>query len=166
MDIEGKTIWQVAAGNGKDTHYAKQCLQQDVIVFGPGSYGAWPDCELPMRANGWTAMKAGIIRRFAEDVKPRDIVVLRVGTQNVYGVGEVVGNYGFSEAFRNVQGWDLQHFRRVRWLWHQDGEPETFPVHTLKFGSSVQHVISPVVRQWLETLEVPAEAYKRPLCAL
>jgi len=79
----------------------------------------------------WTVTKAGIIRRFAEDITPGDVVVLRVGTQHVYGVGEVVGDYGFSNLFSNVQGWDLQHYRRVRWLWHQDGEPEVFPVYTL-----------------------------------
>lgn len=45
MNIEGKTLWQVAAGDGKNTHYAKQCLQQDIIVFGPGRYGAWPGCK-------------------------------------------------------------------------------------------------------------------------
>ncbi len=166
MDIEGKTIWQVAAGNGKDTHYAKQCLQQDVIVFGPGRYGAWPDCEMPMRTNGVSSTHVGIVKRFAENLKPRDIVVLRVGTQQLYGVGEVVGDYDFSEAFSNVQGWDLQHFRRVRWLWHQDGEPELFPVYSLKLGSSVQYLTSPLVRSWLEQLDIPAEAYSRPLSAL
>jgi predicted Mrr-cat superfamily restriction endonuclease len=129
MNIEGKTLWQVAAGNGKNTHYAKQCLQQDVVVLGPGRYGAWPECKMPMLADTkaspmWTTTKAGIIKRFAEDIKPGDIVVLRVGTQYAYGVGEVVGNYGFSNQFSNVQGWDLQHYRRVRWLWHQDSEPE------------------------------------------
>lgn len=155
MNIVGKTIWQIAAGNGNTTHYAKLCLQNDVVVFGPGRYGAWPDCELPMRAAGWTATKAGIIRRFAEDVRSGDLVVLRVGTQQVYGVGEVVGDYGWSDLFADVQGWDLQHFRRVRWLWHLDGEPQTFPVYSLRFGSSVQRLISPVVRHWLEGLELP-----------
>ena len=166
MNIEGKVVWQVAAGNGKNTHYAKQCLQQDVIVFGPGQYGAWPDCEIPMRANGWTAMKVGIIRRFAEDISPGDIVVLRVGTQHIYGVGEVVGHYDWSEKFGNVQTWDLQHFRRVRWLWHRDGEPEEFPVYSLKFGNSVQRLISPVVRHWLESLDIPSDAYGRRLHTL
>ena len=165
-NIDNKTIWQIAAGNGKTTHYAEQCLQQDVVVFGPGRYGAWPDCDLPMRGNGWTATKAGIIRRFAEDISPGDIIVLRVGTQHVYGVGEIVGDYDWSDLFSDVQGWDLQHFRRVRWLWHQDGEPEVFPVYSLKLGSSVQYLISLEVRRWLEALDVPAEAYERPIYKL
>ena len=166
MNIDGKTIWQIAAGNGKNTNYARQCLEQDVVVFGPGRYGPWPDCRLPMLAAGWTTLKAGIIRRFAEDIKPGDLVVLRVGTQQVYGVGEIVGPYGFSERFSNVQTWDLQHFRRVRWLWHQDSDPQPFPVYTLKLGSSVQYLTSPQVRRWLETLDIPADAYARPLATL
>ena len=169
MNIEGKTIWQIAAGDsklrndGKPRNYAKECLQQGVVIFGPGRYGPWPDCEIPMRGDGWTATKAGIIKRFAEDMKPGDVVVLRVGTQHIYGVGEIVGDYDFNEAFANVQGWDLQHLRRVRWLWHQDGEPEVFPVYSLKVGSSVQYLISPIVRSWLEGLDVPEDAHNKPL---
>ncbi len=154
MDIEGKTVWQIAAGNGKETHYAKFCLEQNVVVFGPGRYGAWPDCKTPMLVAGWTTTKAGIIKRFAEDVKQGDVVVLRVGTQQVYGVGEIVGGYDFSERFSNVQGWDLQHFRQVRWLWHLNGDFEQFPVYSLKLGSSVQYLVSPMVRHWLEALDV------------
>jgi hypothetical protein len=163
MEIEGKTIWQIAAGNGDSTHYAALCLEADVIIFGPGKYGAWPDCELPMLANGWTRTKAGIVRRFAETINEGDLVVLRVGTQNVYGVGEVVGGYQWNDLFRDVQGWDLQHVRRVRWLWHQDGKEKRFPVYSMKFGTSVQYLISPEVRHWLESLTVPEEAYSREL---
>ena len=166
MDIKGKTIWQIAAGNGEDTNYAELCLLEDAIVVGPGRYGAWPDCERPMRVNGWTGMKVGIIKRFAEDISPGDIIVLRVDTDKIYGVGEVVGKYGHSEIFSNVQGWDLQHFRRVRWLWHKNGKPKMFHPHTLKFGSSVQYLISEEVRYWLEALDIPSAAYTRPLMAL
>jgi hypothetical protein len=163
MDIQGKTIWQIAAGNGDNTHYAKLCLEKDAVIFGPGKYGAWPDCAVPMRVNGWTSMKIGIVRRFAEDIKAGDIVVLRVGTQNVYGVGEVVGGYDWSEKFADVQGWDLQHMRRVRWLWHKDGAPKTFPVYTLKLGSSVQYVISREVTRWIESLDISDDVLNRPL---
>jgi len=163
MNIEDRTIWQISAGDGTNKNYVNLCLQHGVVICGPGKYGAWPDCKAPMLADGRTAMQAGIIRRFAEDVSQGDIVVLRLGASRVYGVGEVVGRYGHSEIFSNVQGWDLQHFRRVRWLWHQDGKPKIFPTYTLKFGSSVQYLISPVVREWLESLDIPSEAYSTPL---
>lgn len=154
MNTEGKTIWQVAAGNGDNTHYANFCLQQNVIVIGPGHCGAWPDCEMPLRSDGVSSRRVGIVRRFAEDMRARDIVVLRVGTQQVYGVGELIGNYDWSEDFSNVQGWDLQHFWRVNWLWHQDGKPKLFPVYALNLGNSVQKLTSPEVRHWLHSLDI------------
>ncbi len=166
MNIDGKTIWQVSAGDGKHTHFANLCLALDVVLLGPGRYGTWPECKQPMLADTktvWTTTKAGILKRFAEELKPGDLVVLRVGTQHIYGVGEVVGDYGFSQLFGKVQTWDLQHYRRVRWLWHQDGKPETFSVYSLKLGSSVQHLISPEVQHWLKTLDIPEEAHHRSL---
>ena len=163
MDIKNKTIWQIAAGNGIHTHYAKMCIEKDVVVFGPGRYGPWPECRIPMLADGWTTTKAGIIKRFAEDIHAGDLVVLRVGTQHVYAVGEVVGKYGYSSLFGDVQGWDLQHFWRVRWLWHRNGDPKVFPVYTLKLGSSVQYLISPAVRLWMESIYLPPATLTRPL---
>ncbi len=152
MNIEGRTIWQVAVGNG-NKNYADQCLQENVIIIGPGHYGAWPDCREAMRKDGITSQRIGIVKRFAEELKLHDLVVLRVGTQEVYGLGEIVGSYDWSNNYKNVDGWDLQHFRQIHWLWHQDGKPKRFDVHTLKFGSSVQYLISPVVRRWLESLD-------------
>jgi hypothetical protein len=155
MDIEGKTIWQVAAGNGDNTHYAKLCLQQNVILIGPGNCGPWPDCERPLREDNVSARRVGIVRRFAEDMRVGDLVVLRVGTQQVYGVGEIIGNYDWNADFKNVQGWDLQHFRRMKWLWHQDGKPKTFPVYSLNLGNSVQKLTSPTMHHWLQSLSIP-----------
>jgi len=39
MNLDGRTVWQVAAGDGNTTHFAKQCLQEGIIIFGPGHYG-------------------------------------------------------------------------------------------------------------------------------
>ncbi len=39
MKTIGKEIWQIAAGNGEYTHYAKLCLDKDVIILGPGKCG-------------------------------------------------------------------------------------------------------------------------------
>lgn len=154
MNIEDKTVWQVAAGNGDNTHYAKLCLRQNVIIIGPGHCGPWPDCEEQLRQDNTSARRMGIIRRFAEDMKPRDLVVLRVGTQQVYGVGELVGNYDWSDDFSDVQGWDLQHSWRVNWLWYQEDKPKTFPVYSLNLGNSVQKLTSPTVRHWLHSLDI------------
>lgn len=101
MNIDGKSIWHIAAGNG-EKHYAKLCLDKEVIIVGTGNEGPWPECERALRSRE-TALKVGITRRFAEDIKQGDLVILRVGTQNVYGVGEVVRGYGWSDLFGNVQ---------------------------------------------------------------
>ena len=167
MDIENRTIWQVAAGNGKDTNYAKTCLYQDVIILGPGKYGPWPECEADVRAESdGDGSKAGIIRRFAEEITPGDLVVLRIGTQEAYGVGIVEGPYQWNALFADVQGWNLQHVRRVRWLWHGYGTPYHFPAHTMKFGSTVQYLTSPLVREWITGLNIPERAYTRTLATL
>jgi hypothetical protein len=166
MNIQDKTIWQIAAGNGDRTHFAKLCLDEDVVIIGPGRYGPWPGCKLPMLADksaDFTPRKAGMIRRFVEDIAVGDLVVLRVGTQQVYGVGEVASGYQFNQKFANVQTWDLQHVRRVRWLWKADPRPQSFPTYALKFGNSVQYLISPEVQAWLRTLSVPESAYERQL---
>lgn len=105
----------------------------------------------------------GMLRRFSETIKPRDIIVLRIGTQNVYGVGEVVGPYLWDARFEDVQGWGLQHVRRVRWLWHKSGQPMTFPSYSLKLGSTVQTLDSPAVLAWLESLPVTDGEYARAL---
>jgi len=41
MDIEGKKIWQQAAGD-MDRDYVDLCLKWDVILNGPGHRGSRP----------------------------------------------------------------------------------------------------------------------------
>jgi predicted Mrr-cat superfamily restriction endonuclease len=55
-----------------------------------------------------------------------DLVVLRVGTAKVAAVGQVVGNYEWHDGFGDVDGWNLQHVRRVRWLWKNPVSPKAF----------------------------------------
>lgn len=152
MDIAGKNLWQIAAGNGDNTHYAQQCLDAGVILVGPGKWGPWPDCEADMRAGGFSSFSVGKLRRFTDDIKVGDLVVLRVGTREVYGVGEVIGSYDWRKEFGNVQGWDLQHCRSVRGLWKANPSPKVFETYAMKFGSSVQRLISPQVQAWMKTL--------------
>ena len=70
------------------------------------------------------------------------------------GVGVAVGGYLWHDAFGDVDGWSLQHLRRVIWLWTGS---QTFPSHTLKFGDTVQPLDTrqgqnTVVRDWISTL--------------
>ena len=52
----------------------------------------------------WTKLKMAMLRYFAEEIKPDDLIVLRIGTQAIYGMGEVVEPYAWKSIFDNVQG--------------------------------------------------------------
>ena len=100
---------------------------------------------------------------FADSVKKRKCnrvisSVLRIGTKHIYGVG-VVGEYSWCDEFNDVDGWDLGHTRRVRWLWRYDVEgnckPKDFDTYEMKLGDTTQHLDAPAVVSWLESLQVP-----------
>ncbi|MCR4418722.1 MAG: hypothetical protein QHH27_03270 [Clostridia bacterium] len=49
MDVFGRKIWQVSAGD-EDCHWADLCLEWDVVLNGPGSEGPWPACLERLRS--------------------------------------------------------------------------------------------------------------------
>lgn len=161
MDLTGRTIWQQAAGD-RNRNYARLCLKWDVILNGPGKFGPWPDCKDALRRSR-SGRKITDLQRFYEGMKEGHLVVLRLGTSRVMGVGEVVGPYEHHEAFGDVDGWDLQHVRRVRWLWASPEEPTDFDTYALKLGDTTQRLDSEPVEEWLRTLDIPDEAWERPL---
>ena len=164
MNIQGTSIWQVAAGDTK-RDYVDLCLVRDVILNGPGEYGPWPICEEMIRSDGYTAWKIADLRRFCEKIQDGDFVVLRLGLSAIYGVGQVVGDYKHSNAFNDVDGWTLAHVRRVRWLWKYKEKPKEFEGNTLKRGTT-QRLSSPHVELWLKTLQISDTEYERPLVDL
>ena len=93
-----------------------------------------------------------------------DLVVLRRGTHAVLGVGEIIGDYEWREAFNDVDGWAIAHVRRVNWLWKNDEEPKEFDKYTLKWGDTTQRLNAPDVESWLESLEISdAERERTPV---
>lgn len=165
MDTSGKIIWQQAAGD-TDRNYADLCLKWDVILNGPGYAGPWPSCEGDLRAGGMSARKATDIRRFSGEMQDGDFVVLRTGTASVRGVGQVVGPYEWCDEFGDVDGWDLQHVRRVRWLWHSHGDPQAFENYSMKLGDTTQKLGGGAVADWLAALDIPKDAWSRPLTSI
>jgi len=123
MKSSGKAIWQQATGD-TDRNYSDLCLKWDVILNGPGYAGPWPDCDKKLRSDNWASRKLTDISRFAEDMKGGDIVVLRLGTATVMGVGQIDGPYEWCDEFGDIDGWELQHVRRVRWLWKDINNPQ------------------------------------------
>ena len=165
MDIRGKTIWQQAAGD-TDRDYVDLCLKWDVILNGPGGCGPWPECKASLREAGEQERKITDLRRFCDQVNEGDLVVLRLGTRKVFGVGQIVGGYEWCGNFNDVDGWDLAHVRRVRWFWKYNGNPKEFDTYTLNWGDTTQRLNAPTVNTWLESLEISEAERKRPLVDL
>jgi hypothetical protein len=165
MNISGKAIWQQAAGD-TDRNYSKVCLDWDVILNGPGDAGQWPTCATVLSSEGWSARKLTDLKRFSEEIKDGDFVVLHVGTSTVCGFGQIVGNYEWHDEFGDVDGWDLQHVRRVRWLWRSENGPKEFDTYALKQGDTTQKLNSGPVMEWVSNLDIPEDATRRPLVVL
>lgn len=162
MDISEKNIWQQACGD-TDRNYSAICLKWDVILNGPGYAGAYPECVEQFKKNNIASRKITDIKRFSIEIKEGDIVVLRLGTKIILGVGLVVGNYEWLQEFSDIDGWDLQHVRRVKWLWK--GEKK-FKTYALKQGDTTQKLTSKECVEWLEALDVNASEYERELVSL
>lgn len=158
MDISGKTIWQQAAGD-TDRNYSDLCLKWDVILNGPGHVGPWPAVDPKCSARKVTDLK-----RFAEEMKDGDLVVLRIGTSTVLGVGQIVGLYEWCDMFGDVDGWRLQHVRRVRWLWQ--GESPLLDAYAVKLGDTTQRLNPGAVTEWLAKLAIPDNALSPSLAVL
>ena len=148
-----RKYWQQAAGDN-DRNYAATCLKWDVILNGPGYAGKWPDCEKKLKNHGRSSRKITDLRRFSEDMRDGDIVVLRLGTSKILGVGVIIGDYNWLELFGDVDGWNLQHVRRVKWLWDGLKNPKQFETYTLKQGDTTQRLDSDEVLNWIETLNI------------
>ena len=104
-----QAIWQVSAGPAARS-YADVFLSYGVALVGPGDAGGWT----PHRDDD--EFEGGFVRRFASELSEGDVVLMRTGTATVAAVGLVASKYLYLDAFDDVNGWDLQHARRVRWF--------------------------------------------------
>ena len=100
-----------------DRPYADIFLNFGVALLGPGAGGPW-------RPGRDDSQVLAIVRRFAEELQPGDLLLLRTSIDTIAGVGLVAGEYEYLEPFDDVKGWDLRHGRRVRW--HRLPEPYGF----------------------------------------
>lgn len=140
-------VWQIGAGDGERS-YPDICLKWDVILNGPGRYGPWPNCQQAMSDVGWSKHKIADIRKFYEEIKDGDIVILKIGRSKAYGVGVVIGNEPlWSDHFGDIDGWTIQFIRRVKWKWTYSGKPKTFHQNAFKIGTA-QLVDIDAVKQW------------------
>ncbi len=101
-------MWQVAAGNN-GRYYHDVFLEYGVALIGRGDPGEWNE-EQPDEDFG-----GPYVLWFAHDMQDGDVLVLRQGRNRILAIGKVVGDYQYLEQFDDVNGWDLQHGRRVCW---------------------------------------------------
>jgi hypothetical protein len=131
MTMEGtsielmSTIWQVGGGLA-GSPYDELFVKYGLALIGPGDAGRWT----PERNDG--DFDGSYVRRFATEPQIGDVILLRVGSDKVVAVGKIASEYQYLEQFDDVNGWDLQHARRVRW--RVLSSPEVFP--TRVFGAN------------------------------
>ncbi len=104
-----RVVWQISAGPSMRS-YAETFLKYGVALIGPGDSGPW---DISRDDSDFEGI---FVRRFASEVAAGDIALLRIGIATITAVGLVVGGYEYINAFDDVNGWDLQHARRVRWF--------------------------------------------------
>ena len=109
--------WQIAAGDGT-RDYADVFLRFGVILVGPGSEGDYfSNTEVYNDPNSWAYRS--FLRPLAETMEIGELLVLkRPASQyrwEIVAVGEVNSCYSWESVFEDVDGWDLQHCRRVSW---------------------------------------------------
>ena len=122
MDLDGRTLWQVGAGD-TERNYSRICKWFDVMMVGPGNLG-------PYKQNKGKYAQLGdirhSIRRFYEEAKGGDLVLLRIGTGHVLAVGVIVEERPMHRKdFGDVDGWklarqhqlDLRTIDRALWTW-------------------------------------------------
>src|SRR5207245_2705988 len=84
-------------------------LNHGVALIGPGDAGLWKS------ERGDVEFEGSFVRRFATEMAVGHVVLLRTGIATIAAVGLVASDYLYLNAFDDVNGWDLQPARRVRW---------------------------------------------------
>src|SRR6266849_1251181 len=77
MDLVGKKLWQVGAGD-TDRNYGKYCMQFDVMIAGPGDLGPYEDSLYAHLGDIRNSL-----RRFCTEARRGEVVLLRLGTGDV-----------------------------------------------------------------------------------
>lgn len=104
-----RTVWQVSGGPANRT-YVDDFLRHGVALIGPGAVGAWTaDQDSGDDANSF-------VQSFGSRPRQGDIFLLRAGMSTIRAVGLVASDYLYLDQFDDVNGWDLRHARRVRWM--------------------------------------------------
>lgn len=126
MATVSRAVWQISAGPASRS-YSDIFLRHGIVLIGPGDAGGWS-----RERYSYDFALQGFVSRFAEEIAQGDIVLLRTGAATISAIGIVASDYLYLEQFDDVNGWDLQHARRVRWCRLAQDHTFTTPI----FGGS------------------------------
>ncbi|MFQ5976753.1 MAG: hypothetical protein ACE5OZ_01325 [Candidatus Heimdallarchaeota archaeon] len=121
--------WQVAAGDS-NRDYSELFLRYGIMLIGPGDPG-------PYFENKDSYQKNRDIIAFSQEVQSGDIVILKkpMGTSwEAIAAGIVHEEYKHLDVFDDVEGWNLQHCRFVKWT--RPHNPP-FEINSLKRGTFI-----------------------------
>jgi hypothetical protein len=112
--------WQVAAGEGA-RDYSDVFLRYGIMLIGSGNPGSYFGNEDYYRSRPWGAQVVRFAKYVAEDdrvilKRPHHRRKLEEEKWQIQAVGYVAGDYEYVEQFDDVEGWDLQHYRKVKWV--------------------------------------------------
>ena len=144
MVKDNLSIWQLGGGPASRP-YADVFLKHGVGLIGPGDAGAWK----PERDDD--EFEGGFVRRFVSEMQVGDVVLLRTGIATITAVGIVASDYMYLNQFDDVNGWDLQHARRIRWI----RLPQEYTFGTQVFGANPTRCS----RTWNEEVKDYAERF-------
>jgi hypothetical protein len=157
MDVEGRTIWQIGTGD-TERSYGHIFQTLDIMAVGPGWQGKF-------EGNEKAYSQEPAVCRFYQKSKKNDIVLLRKGNEHVLAVGIIADEKPiWIEEFGDVDGFMLQHTRRVRWLPNSE---KKFPQRTLGVRPGRFAAVGvDVVKRWVKRLKVSDKALNRRLARL
>lgn len=102
--------WQIGCGSG-GRDFNQVCLDFGVALVGPGDIGNYYEHREAYAEWQEAEDKVGRLAR----MKKGERIVLRKGKKAIKAVGEIIGEYDYSNQFSDIDGWDLQHFVKVKW---------------------------------------------------
>ncbi|MCC6864567.1 MAG: hypothetical protein IT280_00240 [Ignavibacteria bacterium] len=110
--LNSKNTWQI--GTGDDTRsFFYTFLKYGVALVGPGIPGKEGDISTTeFYKNNPTWKNWGAVLK---NVKKGQWLIARKGSRLILAIGKVLSEYNYSNCFQDVDGWDLQHFVRVKW---------------------------------------------------
>ena len=127
-EINSKNCWQI--GTGDDTRsYLDIFLKYGIALVGPGDPGkeGEPNTKLFYETNPEVRNWGAIL----SNVEIGEWILARKGVRKILAVGQVEKKIDYSNLFSDVEGWNLQHFVKVKWYLPDN------PENIIQFDSNV-----------------------------